>query len=68
MCAGGLSQDPFAKPCYLFSLVAGDLALQEATHTTHSGRTIGLKIYVPAGYIGQVWLQSAAESPACMTC
>jgi len=47
-------QDPFAKPCYLFSVVAGDLALKESSLTTHSGRTVSLKIYVPAGYIDQV--------------
>jgi hypothetical protein len=48
------SQDPFLKPCYLFSLVAGDLALREDSHTTHTGRTISLKTYVPAAYIDQV--------------
>lgn len=48
------AQDPFAKPCYLFSVVAGDLALKQDSHTTHSGRTITLKTYVPAAYIDQV--------------
>lgn len=47
-------QDPFPKPCYLFSLVAGDMALREDTYTTHSGRTINLKTYVPAAFINQV--------------
>jgi hypothetical protein len=54
VCAGHASQDPFPKPCYLFSLVAGDLALREDSHTTHTGRTISLKTYVPAAYIDQV--------------
>lgn len=47
-------QDPYPKPCYLFSVVAGDLALREATHRTHTGRDIRLQIYVPAAYIEQV--------------
>lgn len=47
-------QDPYPKPCYLFSVVAGDLALREATHTTHTGRDVRLQIYVPPAYIEQV--------------
>ena len=39
-------QDPFPKPCYLFALVAGDLACIKDTFTTHSGRKIDLHIYV----------------------
>ncbi len=39
-------QDPFPKPCYLFALVAGDLACIEDTFTTQSGRKIDLHIYV----------------------
>lgn len=38
--------DPFKKPCYLFALVAGDLALIEDHFTTCSGRDITLHIYV----------------------
>lgn len=38
--------DPFKKPCYLFALVAGDLALKKDTFTTRSGREIALEIYV----------------------
>ncbi|PSQ92015.1 MAG: aminopeptidase N, partial [Proteobacteria bacterium SW_6_67_9] len=37
--------DPFAKPCYLFALVAGDLACHEATFTTRSNRAVTLRIY-----------------------
>ncbi|MBF0376682.1 MAG: aminopeptidase N [Desulfamplus sp.] len=38
--------DPFKKPCYLFALVAGDLALIEDHFITCSGRKITLHIYV----------------------
>jgi len=38
--------DPHKKPCYLFALVAGDLAVTEATFTTTSGREVALQIYV----------------------
>jgi len=38
--------DPFPKPCYLFALVAGDLARIEDTFTTRSNRSVSLHIYV----------------------
>lgn len=38
--------DPFPKPCYLFALVAGDLAANRATFTTASGREVQLGIWV----------------------
>lgn len=38
--------DPFKKPCYLFALVAGDLAFIEDSFTTMSGREVQLRIYV----------------------
>lgn len=38
--------DPFPKPCYLFALVAGDLAANRATFTTASGREVQLAIWV----------------------
>jgi aminopeptidase N len=38
--------DPFKKPCYLFALVAGDLAKIEDRYTTRSGRKVTLEIYV----------------------
>ncbi len=41
-------QDPFPKPCYLFALVAGDLACLEESYVTSSGRQVRLQIYVPA--------------------
>ncbi len=45
--------DPFAKPCYLFALVAGDLAKVEDTFTTQSGREITLRIYTEEHHIDQ---------------
>ncbi|MDB5491039.1 MAG: Membrane alanine aminopeptidase [Micavibrio sp.] len=41
--------DPFAKPCYLFALVAGDLVNIRDSFTTMSGRVVDLRIYVRAG-------------------
>ena len=38
--------DPFKKPCYLFALVAGDLAHIEDHFTTMGGRDVALRIYV----------------------
>jgi len=38
--------DPFAKPSYLFALVAGDLACVEDHFTTRSGREVTLRVYV----------------------
>jgi aminopeptidase N len=38
--------DPFKKPCYLFALVAGDLAHIEDHFSTMSGRDVTLRIYV----------------------
>lgn len=42
-------EDPFPKPCYLFALVAGDLACVKGEHVTGSGRKIDLRIYVDPG-------------------
>ncbi len=42
-------EDPFAKPSYLFALVAGDLGEVSDTFTTMSGREIVLNIYVDKG-------------------
>ena len=38
-------EDPFPKPCYLFALVAGDLACLEDSYTTGSGRQVSLRLY-----------------------
>ena len=37
--------DPFAKPSYLFALVAGDLALTADTFVTRSGREVAIEFY-----------------------
>lgn len=37
--------DPYPKPCYLFALVAGDLACVEGSFTTVSGRHVALEFY-----------------------
>jgi aminopeptidase N len=42
-------QDPFPKPCYLFALVAGDLARVRDTYVTASGRKVALEFYVDHG-------------------
>ncbi|MFU8797219.1 MAG: aminopeptidase N [Gammaproteobacteria bacterium] len=42
-------EDPFKKPCYLFALVAGDLACIEDEFITYSGRKVVLKIFVDKG-------------------
>ncbi|MEJ1378387.1 MAG: aminopeptidase N [Candidatus Sedimenticola sp. (ex Thyasira tokunagai)] len=39
-------EDPFAKPAYLFALVAGDLRSIEDQFSTASGRDVALRIYV----------------------
>ncbi|MBL4608456.1 MAG: aminopeptidase N, partial [Pseudomonadales bacterium] len=39
-------EDPFKKPCYLFALVAGDLAVKEDHFTTMSGRDVLLQLFV----------------------
>lgn len=39
-------EDPFRKPCYLFALVAGDLAMSEDSFTTCSGKKVALRIFV----------------------
>ncbi|MFZ2997872.1 aminopeptidase N [Sphingobium sp.] len=38
--------DPFPKPCYLFALVAGDLACNADSFVTMSGREVALGIWV----------------------
>jgi aminopeptidase N len=42
-------EDPFPKPCYLFCLVAGDLACVEESFATASGKPVQLKFYVDHG-------------------
>ena len=45
--------DPFPKPCYLFALVAGDLAVAEDSFVTQSGRKVALRIFVEHGKEGR---------------
>jgi aminopeptidase N len=44
-----LWRDPHKKPCYLFALVAGDLACVADHFATRSGRKVRLGIYVERG-------------------
>lgn len=41
--------DPFAKPSYLFALVAGDLGCIQDHYLTQSGRKVDLRIYCDKG-------------------
>lgn len=41
--------DPFAKPCYLFALVAGDFDLLTDNFTTQSKKDVKLEIFVDKG-------------------
>lgn len=42
-------QDPFPKPCYLFAIVAGDLAVVQDHFLTQSGKNVKLSIYCGHG-------------------
>ena len=42
-------EDPFAKPCYLFALVAGQMDKVSSHFVTKSGRKVLLEIYVEPG-------------------
>ncbi len=46
-------QDPFAKPCYLFALVAARLDVLQDRFVTRSGRTVNLAVYVEPGKLDQ---------------
>lgn len=52
--------DPFKKPAYLFALVGGDLAGQEDTFTTMSGRRVALKLWCEPKYKGRTHFALAA--------
>jgi len=45
--------DPFAKPSYLFALVAGNLSCVQDSFTTMSGRDVVLRIFTEAHHIHQ---------------
>jgi aminopeptidase N len=42
-------EDPYPKPCYLFAMVAGDLARVADTYEAADGRTLRLEFYVDRG-------------------
>eukprot|EP00227_Mantoniella_beaufortii_P013752 CAMPEP_0197580900 /NCGR_PEP_ID=MMETSP1326-20131121/4577_1 /TAXON_ID=1155430 /ORGANISM="Genus nov. species nov., Strain RCC2288" /LENGTH=934 /DNA_ID=CAMNT_0043144729 /DNA_START=30 /DNA_END=2834 /DNA_ORIENTATION=- len=46
-------QDPWRKPCYLFALVAGNLARITDSFTTMSGKPVELRIYAEEKNIGR---------------
>ncbi len=46
-------EDPFAKPCYLFALVAAKLDVLEDRYVTASGRGVDLAVYVEPGKLDQ---------------
>lgn len=48
-----LWHDPHPKPCYLFALVAGDLALVTDRFQTMSGRWVDLRFYIEHGNEGR---------------
>ena len=53
-------EDPYAKPCYLFALVAAKLDVLEDRFVTASGREIRLGIYVEPGKLDQCGRAMAA--------
>jgi len=57
-CDGGrhyvVWNDPFPKPCYLFAMVAGDLACVRDRYRTVSGRDVDLRFYCDHGSDGLV--------------
>ena len=46
-------EDPYAKPCYLFALVAAKLDVLEGGFVTASGRKVRLAVYVEPGKLDQ---------------
>jgi len=54
--------DPFAKPSYLFALVAGDFACREHETLTASGRKVLLQVYSDPGSENQTeWAMASLE-------
>ncbi len=54
--------DPFAKPSYLFALVAGDFACREHRTHTQSGREVLLQVYSDPGTEAQTgWAMESLE-------
>ena len=57
-------EDPYAKPCYLFALVAARLDVLEDACTTASGRRVKLAVYVEPGKLDQCGHAMAALKKA----
>jgi aminopeptidase N len=57
-------EDPYAKPSYLFALVAAKLNVLEDTYVTASGRTVRLAVYVEPGKLDQCGHAMAALKKA----
>ena len=57
-------EDPYAKPCYLFALVAAKLDVLEDTYVTTSGRRVRLAVYVEPGKLDQCGHAMAALKKA----
>lgn len=53
-------EDPLPKPCYLFALVAGNLAMHEGSFTTKSGRKVALRFFASEADVDKT--QFALES------
>ena len=57
-------EDPYAKPCYLFALVAARLDVLEDAYVTASGRRVRLAVYVEPGKLDQCGHAMAALKKA----
>ncbi len=57
-------EDPYAKPCYLFALVAARLDVLEDRYVTGSGREVRLGVYVEPGKLDQCGHAMAALKKA----
>ncbi|MBI4986709.1 MAG: aminopeptidase N [Rhodocyclales bacterium] len=57
-------EDPFAKPAYLFALVAAKLDVLEDAFVTRSGRRVRLAVYVEPGKLDQCGHAMAALKKA----
>jgi aminopeptidase N len=53
-------EDPFAKPCYLFAMVAGNLQKVSTRYKTKSGRNVLIEMYVEPGKTDQTVFALAA--------
>src|SRR5690606_17313580 len=56
--------DPFAKPSYLFAMVAGKLECLEDSFVTRGGRVVSLRLYVEAKDLDKCGFAMAALKKA----